>query len=313
MSDLPYNRWVSSHPYSLALSRFRRDFTTLNNYYWGAAASASAVGGKLRHITDDQDFRSELGLNAPRFQKPLGQKASVFAEQVTISQEWHRRAVLVMLASAFERYLASVATTAIASNPTLSRAPHLLDGLALLKYDVQTVKPDVVDVVKGTWSSRVAAFGKLFGANAVLHDSISAFERLREDRNAIAHSFGTQAPADVLSPHVMLLLGAGRTSGVHKEVKVTEARLVSLFEKVHGAVEAVDRQLMADHIGSYEPAALYLEWKQDPQSFESAFDTKLWDSRKAPERNAKRFLTFVMSAGVSVAYVRSLEKFLVAL
>jgi len=308
-----FNRWDSYHPYSMALARFRRDFTTLNDYYWGAAASISAVGGKLRHLKDSDDFRSQLGLASSRFEKPLGHVTSVFGGQVRRSEEWHRRAVLVMLASALERYLATVTTLAAASNPTLSRAPHLLDGLALLKYDVQTVTHDVVDVVKGDWNSRSAAFSRLFGPNPLLHDAISAFERMRRDRNAIAHSFGSQSAAEVLSPHAMLLVGAGRTANAYGEISVSEKRLVKLFNRVHSVVEAVDRQLMAEQIGSYEVAALYIEWERDPTAFEQACGANLWHKDRSKERNAKRFLTFAYGAGVTVEYVRSMEKYLLGL
>jgi hypothetical protein len=297
----------------MALTRFRHDFTTLNDYYWGAAASISAVGGKLRHLDDNDDFRSQLGLTSARFQKPLGHASSVFEKQVRSGEAWHRRAVLVMLASALERYLATVTSLAVASNPTLSRAPHLLDGLALMKYEVQTVTHDVVEVVKGNWSSRAAAFARLFGSNSSLDGAISAFERMRADRNTIAHSFAAQSTAEVLSPHAMLLVGAGRTSSAYGEVSVSEKRLVRLFNTVHVVVEAIDRQLMAEQIGSYEVAALYLEWERDPVSFEKACGKELWDRGRPKERNAKRFLTFALGSGVTVEYVRSIEKYLLAL
>jgi hypothetical protein len=310
---MSFDRWVPHHPFSLALARFRRDFTTLNDYYWGAAASISAVGGKLRHLNDSDDFRSQLGLVDSRFEKPLGHATSVFNGQVRRSEAWHRRAVLVMLASALERYLATVTTLAVASNPTLSRAPHLLDGLALLKYDVQTIAHDVVDVVKGDWSSRASAFSRLFGSNAALDGAISPLERMRRDRNSIAHSFGAQSAADILSPHAMLLVGAGRTISAYGEISVTEKRLVKLFNRVHAVVEAVDRQLMTEHIGSYEVAALYVEWERDPATFEEACGIDLWQNDKPRDRNAKRFLTFAYGSGVTVEYVRSIQKYLIGL
>lgn len=310
MTSNSFDRWNPSHPYSLAMMRFRQDFTTLNDYYWGTAASISAVLGKLNHLTNENDFRKELGLLSARFEKPLGHATGVFAEQVKKSEKWHRRAVIVMLASAFEQYMTTVTTLAVTSNPTLSRELHLLDGVALLKHDIQIVKHDVVDVNKGTWSTRYSAFKRLFGANRVLEQNIGELDRMRRDRNAIAHSFGVEPPTTGLSPHAMLILGARRTSTELGEVAVSEKRLVKLFDEVHRSAEAVDRQLMREQIGSYEPAALYLEWRSDPQRLETNLGMESWNPGRSKERNAKGFLTSVLGTGVTVEYVRSLEKYL---
>lgn len=215
-----------------------------------------------------------------------------------------------MLASAFERYMASIATLAIASNPTLSRERKLLDGIALLKHDVQTVTHDAIDILKGPWGARIAAFSRMFGTNDNLIESLSDFERMRKDRNAIAHSFGAQPSHELLSPHAELLVGTRRTANAYGEVKVSERRLVKLFEKVHTAVESIDQQLLSDHIGSFEPAALYLEWEADPGAFEKACGVAVWSDTKTKPRNAKRFLSFALGSGVSQAYVNSLDRYI---
>ena len=299
---------------SLAYRRFQRDFTILNSYYWGGTSASSAVAGVLRHLGDEDDYRAELGLKDDRFRRPLAHLTSLYSDQLQLSQSWHRRASLVMLLSAFERYRAAVTTLAVASNPTLTSSPRLLDGLALRTRSVKLAEWDMESLVKGTWSARASAYERLFGSNAVLAASISKLDKMRIARNEIAHQFGAQLQGKVLSPHAALLVGASRTASAFGEVNITEKTLLKWFEAVRSTAGAIDKQLLHDHIGSYEVAALYLEWEPDPKAFEAACGETLWDPRASFERNAKRFLTFAIGeAGVTVDYVKSLQTYLAAL
>lgn len=310
MTSIQFERWVSIHPSSTALTRFREDFTSLNDYYWGSTASLRAVSGKVRHLSSKADFRQELGLTNPQFLKPLGHSVTVFANQVKTSEKWHRRAVLVLLASAFERYLTDVTRLAFASNPTLGPAPHLLDGLALFKHNVQLAQYNVEDVTKGTWSARYSAYTRFFGSNKDLDSSISVLDKLRNDRNTIAHTFASEYQPHSSSSHADLLLGVGHAPASHKQVMVSENRIVELLGTIHRLSESIDLQLLTQHIGSFEIAALYLEWEKDPQKFEARMKADIWRKDRSKEQNAKRFLTYASSANVGLEYVRSMINYL---
>ncbi len=306
-----YSRWSAMAPTSLAYARFKQDFTTLNSYYWGGASTASAVTGKLRHLTDADDFRAVLGLQRPRFSRSLGHSSSNFASQIEISEAWHRRSTLVVLLSAFERYLAAISALSVASNPTLT-AHHLLDGLALQKYAVQPAAHDLESVVKGTWGARAAAYSRMFGSNSVLDSLVGELDRMRNARNYIAHEFGVSANRNSLSAHAALLVGARRTFRAFEEVKVSEKSLLRWFGVVDEAAAAVDEHLHAEHLGSYEVAALFLEWEPDPLAFQEACGAhNLWKKNWSPDRNAKKFLTFAIgSPGVTINYVKSMRFYL---
>jgi hypothetical protein len=186
--------------------------------------------------------------------------------------------------------------------------------LALRKHSVKLAEHNLEALVKGNWSARAAAYARLFGANPLLAASISALDKMRIARNEIAHQFGTQLQGKVLTPHAALLVGASRTASAFGEVDVTEKTLLKWFEAVRSVATAVDEQLLVDHIGSYEVAALYLEWEPDPKGFEQACGEVLWNPNASLERNAKKFLTFALGeVGVSVDYVRTLQGYLTAL
>jgi hypothetical protein len=309
-----FDRWSPHLRASLAFRRFQRDFTILNNYYWGGASTSSAVVGVLRHLSDEDDYRQKLGLTSDRFRRPLGHVASLYSDQVQLSQAWHRRSSLVMLLSAFERYLAAVTALAVTSNPTLTTSPHLLDGLALRKHSVKLAEHDLESLVKGTWSARASAFKRLFGTNLVLARAIGELDTMRASRNEIAHQFGAQLQGSVLTPHAALVVGASRTASAFGEVNVSEKKLLKWFHTVRSTAAAIDEQLLREHIGSYEVAALYLEWEPNPQAFEQACGAKLWVASASLERNARRFLSFALGeAGVTLDYVRSLQAYLGAL
>ena len=57
-----YKREKSLLTRTLAHYQFKRDFTTVNDYYWGAGSALQAVAGRVRHMTASDDFHTELGL-----------------------------------------------------------------------------------------------------------------------------------------------------------------------------------------------------------------------------------------------------------
>ncbi|MFC9560372.1 hypothetical protein [Agromyces sp. NPDC056965] len=286
----------------------------MNSYYWGAASSIAAVHGVLRHLSDEDNFRSKLGLNQKRFDRALNHTTSKYEAEVKVSDAWHRLAALVILLSAFERYMAAVTSLAVASDPSLTPGfPKVVEGLALRKHNVRLAEHDLVNVVKGDWSSRAAAYARLFGENTHVSNAIGELDAMRRARNQIAHEFAT-VERQPIGPHAALLVGARQTAAAFNDVSVSEKRLLNWFDVVRGVVRRVDEQLLRDFIGNYEVPALYLEWAADPVGFESASGVSASLGRYSKERNAKRFLGLAMNKPrLSMAYVRSVITFCNAL
>jgi hypothetical protein len=115
-----YLRSQSTLARTLAYYQFRRDFTTANNYYWGAGSALQAVWARVRHMAPTDDFHTDLGLTQELYAKPLGRTTRTYLDKLVVSKRWHRLLTLVIMSSAFERYLTSAATLAIASDPALT-------------------------------------------------------------------------------------------------------------------------------------------------------------------------------------------------
>ena len=149
-----YSRDRSILSRTLPYYQFKRDFTTVNDYYWGTGSALQAVAGRVRHMKSGEDFHAELGLVQHKYDKPLGHTPQKYAEKLRVSNRWHRLLTLVTLASAFERYLTAVSTIAIASDPVLEPGfPKKIDGLVLAKYNLQAGERPTEPLTKGEWSA----------------------------------------------------------------------------------------------------------------------------------------------------------------
>jgi hypothetical protein len=263
-----YQRDQPTLPRTLAYYQFKRDFTTVNDYYWGTGSALQAVSGRVRHMGATDDFHTDLGLTQAAYAQPLGHTAQIYSKKLTVSKRWHRLLTLVIMISAFERYLSAVATLAIASDPALTAGfPKRIDGLTLAKYELNTGDRPTEPLTKGEWSARLAAFGKYFGeVPARLRASEGELEIMRTTRNRVAHEFGLNVPA--MSAHAALLLGARRPgAAVINEVSISEETVKKWLAKIDISAAAIDGYLLPNFIGGYELAAIYIEWNRDGDAF----------------------------------------------
>jgi hypothetical protein len=260
-----YARDRSTLPRTLAYYQFKRDFTTVNDYYWGVGSSLSAVTGRVRHMPSEEDFHTTLGLTQERFKKPLGHSPEKYLEKLRVSIRWHRLLAVVIMTSAFERYLTAVATLAIASDPVLSPGfPKKVDGLTLIKYQLEAGDRPTEPLTKGEWSSRLAAFRRYFGTLPQdLQAKEGELEKMRNKRNQIAHTFALDAPSS-LSTHDAVLLGARKTALPDlPDVAISDATIVNWLAVIDSSAAAIDSYLLPNFIGGYELAAISIEWHRD--------------------------------------------------
>lgn len=259
-----YQRDKSILSRTLAFYQFKRDFTTVNDYYWGTGSSLQAVAGRVRHMQATEDFHALLGLTQRIYAKPLGHTPEKYAAKLNVSKRWHRLLTLVIMTSAFERYLTAVATTAIASDPVLTPGfPKKIDGLILAKYRLQAGERSTEPLTKGEWSSRLAAFRKYFGTvPAALSSNEGTLETMRNKRNQVAHSFGLDTSS--IPAHAAILFGARRPITANFDsISVSEETITKWLGIIDASAAAIDDYLLPNFIGGYELAAMSIEWIRD--------------------------------------------------
>jgi hypothetical protein len=236
----------------------------------------------------------ETALAAEVFPIPLDDKGRKNNKLNQWSQDykefinWVRLNAAVSLSGYLEVYLQSAATLALESDPgTLLGAPRAIDGIALLKTkDKYSYSDDAASVAKGTWPSRLSAYKEYFGKlPAVVEDSISELEQLRELRNGVAHVFGRE-PGDYKSRINFELKPLQRLSN---------ERLKKWLEVVANVALAIDDHLREAHIGAYEVVNYYHRWNRQhrsgPLRKEAAF---------------KKNLNSVVGSRLSTGYFREL-------
>jgi hypothetical protein len=266
-----YSREKSILTRTLAHYQFKRDFTTVNDYYWGAGSALQAVAGRVRHMGSDDDFHAMLGLTQSKYVKPLGHVPDRYAEILNVSARWHRLLTVVIMTSAFERYLTAAATLAIASDPVLKPGfPKKIDGLVLAKYALQTGDRPTEQLTKGEWSARLAAFRKYFGkVPQGFKANEGTLEIMRNKRNQIAHEFGLDISS--MSPHTAILLGARKPRSPRlRAVSIGEGTVKNWLGTLDSCATAIDEYLLEEFIGGYELAAIFIEWKRDPNALYEA-------------------------------------------
>ncbi len=285
-----YQRDRSLLPRTLAFYQFKRDFTTVNDYYWGTGSSIQAVAGRVRHMKSTNDFHALLGLTQRIYVKPLGHTPERYAAKLRVSKRWHRLLTLVIMTSAFERYLTAVATIAIASDPVLTPGfPKKIDGLILAKYRLQTGERSTEPLTKGEWSSRLATFRRYFGEiPSVLSSNESTLETMRNKRNQVAHSFGLDTSS--MPVHSAILLGARRaTVPSIDSISVSEKTITRWLRVIDASAAAIDDYLLPNFIGGYELAAISIEWIRDRDALYEATGIRRY-GKGSEARKLSKFL-----------------------
>ena len=98
-----FDRSQSIYARSLASRRFRADLATINAYFWVGRLAEGGLAKALKPLADDADPMEELGLPGI-FEGKLGHNAGALGSMTKTFSKWRRLLVLVMMASAFERY-----------------------------------------------------------------------------------------------------------------------------------------------------------------------------------------------------------------
>lgn len=312
-----FDRAKAIYPRSLASRRFRADLARVNAYFWVGRLAEGGLTRALRPLADDADPFQELSL-PDVYENHLGHDAGALRAMSATFSSWRRLLALVMLASAFERYVVAASQIAAESDPLLVPGfPKALDGALLKKRALAIPARDLTGLVVGDWAKRKATFKRTFGtAPAELTNSESDLEFIRRTRNQVAHALGVDDGFDDSrddDARISSVLIEAWRPNLQPRAVVSEDRFVALMSVVQRTVDAIDRQLLDNHIGAYELIAAFLDWKADPNGFEKRADIVVEGHRRSHELRFRSVMGELFGAGVGAAYVRSMDTYIKSL
>lgn len=168
------------------------------------------------------------------------------------AMNWARLNSIVTIIGNFEMYMSKIATLTFKSDlGLLVGTQKRIDGALSLKYPKPTsqpIGPLVESFTKGEWPARVSAYEKSFGAvPSEVKQSVGRLEKLRRLRNNIAHAFARDI--DEARDPEMITLNA--------MIRMSPGVLAKRMKMLSDCAIAIDRHLLADHIGEYELIYLY--------------------------------------------------------
>ena len=91
--------------------------------------------------------------------------------------------------------------------------------------------------------------------------------------------------------------------------RVSDERMTALMNGVQKVADAVDKQLLRDHIGSYEIIAIFLAWDADPSDFERRAGNQLEGHKRSHDQRFSNVVGELIGSGLGSAYIKDLEAY----
>lgn len=233
-----------------AFRSFVKHHTEINNMYWSFVPSWSFthyIARKNKGTTPELLFHAS-GPDVHRLDHSIPR----FIRNHELLANWVRLSALVSILSYFETYMKRVTTLSLMSDPAVrfgkSRA---IDGISWIKHEMKDDLDHLVtSCLKGVWSSRIKAFKGLFSsAPASMVTHTDKLDTLRTLRNKVGHSYGRSLKIELLA-----------TSSAPM-ARLSEQGLKDCLELVYMVAKDVDAQLLAGHIGCFEEALYFHNWR----------------------------------------------------
>jgi len=296
---------------SLARWRHRKDQVELNTQYWISAIQADFLQRKTKTEKETDPVPVDVVGPRPELQRNVGGTILEMRLRAETGARWGRLLTLLLACSALERYMSASATAALESDPLRSAGfPKLLDGLALKKRKLAFPEISLVNLTKGDWSSRLAAFERLFGPPPLsVLNHIGELEKMRKIRNSVAHEFGALESSPTLAPSASIIVGARADRVIAGGAALTERRLIKWLGVLNSVSTELDRHLVANYIGGYEMAAIFLDWKESPDEYEAVVGVKPEGVNRTHDRRFLKFISGALDIGIGPRYIRSMEAY----
>lgn len=233
-----------------AFSAFVKHHTEINNMYWSFVPTWSFTHYLARK---NKDTTPELLFHAsgPDVHR-LDHSIPRFIHNYELLANWVRLSTLVSTLSYFETYVKKVVTLSLMSDPAVrfgkSRA---IEGISWIKSEMKDdLAPLVTPCLKGDWSSRIKAYKRIFSSapQSLVKDKCK-LDELRVLRNKVGHSYGRSLKTELLETTIAPMS------------RLSEESLKDCLELVFKIAEDIDAQLLTGHIGCFEEALYFHNWR----------------------------------------------------
>ena len=247
-----FSRWghIQSHSWPFQVYKLYNE--ELSGFIWSFEASEKFTFRQLRANGATWDDVPSKHFPLPDYRIATMKSLKGWSDIYDEASNWIRLNCVMAISSNLETYLSSVISLAIESNPgILLKASREIDGVKILKsggLDSAIYESKVISCVKGTWSSRLAAFEHLFGcAPNSYKNGVRALERMRTLRNNLAHAFGRD-------------IENARNFSVNTKQPINSIRqetLIKYLELGYNMAKDVDSFLLDNYIGEFQAILVY--------------------------------------------------------
>jgi len=282
---LKFNRWTSIDNYTYVFRLFSKHHEYMNSLYWASVPATSFVIGTHIRETENNSLKttheilkiSPKNKNANRVTK----SSKDYINHLKQFDNWTRLNTLVSVGAYFETYLSSVVSLAIESDlGLLYEIPKKIDGISVLKHNNNneySFFDKSESITKGTWAQRISSYKKLFKTvPQELIDAESDLEKMRHLRNNMAHAFGRGIDES----------RSRDNKKVREIARISIERLQKYMAIIRKVAKAIDKQLLANHIGEYELIYFYHKEVIKSTSNINAYELKkLFNALNAKNRN----------------------------
>lgn len=251
-SQVQFDRWGHILVHTWPFQVYKQYNEELSRFIWASEAASQYTHKTLaRDGAEENDELTKffpLPANRIATMKDIKGWASVYNE----SQNWMRLNCIMAMSSNLETFFASIVALAIESNPgILLGANRKIDGGELLKaggLDKNSYERYIEACSSGAWSSRLAAFEKLFGnAPDSYRNGIKTLERIGKMRNNLGHAFGRDIDES-----------RNFTSNTKLATdRIQFKTLIKYLEMAYNIVSDVDAYLLDNHIGEFQAIVAY--------------------------------------------------------
>ena len=245
---MPYNRWTSFDPNTIAYRIFKKHHCEINDYLWSYIPLESYGDYIVRNEKTGKDIHELFFVGGDDARRVYKDKDK-WRKDISNFSTWTWKNSLIAILSYFEFYMRRICLTTLMSDPgIIIGAPRAADGVLHLKNNTH---PDferyILGVTKGTWPDRARHFEATFHwVPASMLENIEALDKMRIIRNRSAHAFGRDLD------NIFIEKGNDRPIDSLKIEKLQD--FMSIIDLI---TKEMDNYLLSNHIGEFESILTY--------------------------------------------------------
>jgi len=281
---MSFERWKSRETSTWAFQVFQKYNKELSRMYISHIASREFVYrnlGKTATMADPIEkhfnFKDET-------QEHTFDNVESWSNSYNDFDNWVNLNSIMAVSSNLETYMSTVIKLALESDVgTLFGTSRRIDGIEIIKHGGSqpfNFDDKLMSCTKGEWGSRINAYEKIFrSAPGILTDNVSALEKLRKLRNNVGHAFGRDIEGS--RNHDVIDIS---------EIKKLKREKALEYQKlIFGISKAIDKQLLANHIGEYQTIYFYHNLRPTLNQDDQVYERKLGNHVAELKKGIGRF------------------------